>query len=179
MKLTAQAYMWSRGDAEAAHALECLFRRDGQLTAEEAEMLRSSSPQVLRAARTLAERRMPRTLGIPSAIQTPRRLPLADAIVVLSSLEVWCTASIEDAPTLAGEYLAVLRALYPGDVEAWANASTEPAEVRLIGVSAMIPPELDAARRRADEFQRHGEGNTILARGLTRAVEAHGIARAA
>jgi len=180
MKLAAQAYAWSRGDAEAAHALESLFRRDGQLTAEEAEMLRSSSPQVLRAARTLAELRMPRTLGIPSGIQPPHRLPFADAVAVLSSLEIWCTAPVDEAPALASEYLAVLRALYPGDVEAWANASTEePAKVRVIGASAMIPPELEAARRRVADLYRHGQDRTILARGLALAVEAHGTARAA
>lgn len=174
MPITQPLHSWTRREVETAFNLHTLFQAGGQVLPEDLPTLQATRKTLLRAARTIAEVSMPMALGVPEGIGPVPRLPITDAVVLQSTIEDWLNTSVAEAPDLAFEHLNDLGQLYRSNFQAWADAGTETADVRLIASSALLPSEIAAARQRLDAVTANGQGDTVLARGLAGAVAANG-----
>jgi len=173
MPIAQPLHTWTHREVETAFDLHALFQAGGQVLPEDLPTLQATPEKLLRAARTIAEDNMPMTLGVPEGIGPVPRLPIADAVVLQSTIEDWLNTSVAGAPDLAFEHLNDLGLLYRDDLQAWVDAGTEPADVRLIASCALLPAEVAAARQRLDALTAGGQGDSILARGLAGAVAAN------
>jgi len=173
MPIAQPRHRWTRREVETAFDLHTLFQAGGQVLPDELAELQAASEKPLRAARTIAEVSMPILVGVPAGIGPVARLPVADAVVLQSTLEDWENTPVTEAPELAFEHLNDLGQLYRSDFQAWVDAGTDAADVRLIAASALLPAEIAAARQRLDALTAEGQGDTVLARGLAGGVAAN------
>jgi len=173
MPITQPLHTWTHREVETAFDLHTLFQAGGQVLPDELAELQATPEQLLRAARTIAEVSMPVLVGVPAGIGPVPRLPIADAVVLQSTIEDWLNTSVAEAPALAFEHLNDLGLLYRDEFQAWVDAGTEPADVRLIASCALLPSEITAARQRVAALTAEGQGDTVLARGLAGAVAAN------
>lgn len=170
MTSTQPTHTWTPNEVLAAFDLHTLFLRNGRIGPEYQQVLERCSPKILRAARTIADVAMFSDVTVPACISAPERLPIADAVILQSSLEDWYSVDVNDAPDLAYEHLNDLAALYETAFHAWTNARLEPMEARLIGSCVLLPKELELTRNRLAELRQHGADESVLARGLAWAV---------